>query len=291
MAPETADMTVFLAVVRQGSFSRAARSLLVSQPSVSERVVRLERAVGMRLFERGARGTSLTPAGSRFLPYAERVLDLLDEATREVHAVERARPLRIGVHTTFAHRAVPLVLDAIGQPPPKLTVRDAHSDQVIAMLLDGVIDVGFVLPGARPPQLRFVRLPSDPVVPVCSPSHDLAGANRLTLAALQDRAIALNRWGAGAELFTDQLLAAGVAEDQITECSDGVTALRLARDHGYVALVSRSLVSDAIDAGDLVRVPLRPAPRWSVPLALAYRAGDHREPAIAALRRAASAVV
>ncbi len=182
----------------------------------------------MRLFERGARGTSLTPAGSRFLPYAERVLDLLDEATREVHAVERARPLRIGVHTTFAHRAVPLVLDAIGQPPPKLTVRDAHSDQVIAMLLDGVIDVGFVLPGARPPQLRFVRLPADPVVPVCSPYHDLAGAHRLTLAALQDRAIALNRWGAGAELFTDQLLAAGVAEDQITECSDGVTVLRLA---------------------------------------------------------------
>jgi DNA-binding transcriptional LysR family regulator len=281
-------MTVFLVVVRQASFSRAATSLLVSQPAVSERIARLERALGTKLFDRGARGTSLTPAGSRFLPYAERVLDVLDEATREVHAVEHARPLRIGVHTTFAHRAVPLVLDAVGQPAPKITVRDAHSDQVIAMLLDGVIDVGFVLPGARPPQLRFVRLAADPVVPVCSPSHDLAGARRVALGALRGRAIALNRWGAGAELFTDQLLAAGVAEDKILECSDGVTAMRLARDHGYIALVTRSLLSDAITAGDLSRVPLRPAPRWSVPLALAYRATDHREPAIAAVRRAAS---
>src|SRR5262245_13684656 len=176
MAPETADMTVFLAVVREGNFSRAASSLLVSQPAVSDRIVRLERTLGTKLFERGARGASLTPAGSRFLPYAERVFDVLDEATRQVRAVERARPLRIGVHTTFAHRAVPLVLDAIRRPSPKITVRDAHSDQVIAMLLDGVIDVGFVLPGARPPQLRFVRLRADPVVAVCSPSHDLAGA-------------------------------------------------------------------------------------------------------------------
>jgi DNA-binding transcriptional LysR family regulator len=280
-------MSVFLAVVRQGSFSRAASSLLVSQPSVSERIVRLERTLGTKLFERGARGTSLTPAGSRFLPYAERVFDLLDEATHEVSAVERARPLRIGVHTTFAHRAVPLVLDAIDQPPPKVTVRDAHSDQVIAMLLDGVIDVGFVLPGARPPQLRFVHLVADPVVAVCSRSHDLAGARQVKLEALRGRPIALNRWGAGADVFADQLLAAGVNDEQITECSDGVTAMRLARDHGYIALVTRSLVRDAIDGGEVRRLPLRPAPRWSVPLALAYRAADHREPAIVALRRAA----
>jgi DNA-binding transcriptional LysR family regulator len=246
--------------------------------------VRLERTLGTKLFERRARGTTLTPAGSRFLPYAERVFDLLDEAANEVHAVERARPLRIGVHTTFAHRAVPLVLDAVGQPPPKITVRDAHSDQVIAMLLDGVIDVGFVLPGARPPQLRFVRLAADPVVPVCSRSHDLAGAWQVKLEAMRGRPIALNRWGAGADLFIDQLLTAGVTDEQITDCSDGVTAMRLARDHGYVALVTRSLVRDAIDAGDLERLRLRPAPRWSVPLALAYRAVDHREPAIVAVR-------
>ena len=161
------------------------------------------------------------------------------------------------------------------------------------MLLDGVIDVGFVLPGARPPQLRFVRLPADPVVPVCAPSHDLARRRNVSLGSLQGRPIALNRWGTGAEVFTDQLLSAGVAEAPITECSDGITsdgitAMRLARDHGYVALVAGSVAEDAIEAGELSRISLRPAPRWNVPLALAYRASDQREPAIAALRRAVS---
>jgi DNA-binding transcriptional LysR family regulator len=285
MVPETNDITVFLAVVQHGSFSRAASSLLVSQPAVSERMVRLERSLGTKLFERGARGTTLTPAGSRFLPYASRTVDLLVEASRAVEAGDHALPVRIGVHTTFAHRAVPLVLTAVGEPPPKITVRDAHSDEIIAMLLDGVIDVGFVLPGARPPRLRFVRLDPDPVVPVCSPEHDLAPARNVALPRLRGHRIALNRWGAGAEQFIDQLKAAGVTEDQVLECSDGVTTMRLARHHGYVALVTRSLVRDAIDDNELTRLLLRPAPRWTVPVALAYRASDHQVPVIATLRR------
>jgi DNA-binding transcriptional LysR family regulator len=287
MRAETSDIAVFVAVAQNGSFSRAARSLLVSQPSVSERMVRLERVLGSKLFERGARGSALTPAGSRLLPMAERVLDLLDEAARSVQSVDRPAPLRVGVHTTFAHRAVPLVLDAAGPPRPKITVRDAHSDEIIAMLLDGIIDIGFVLPGARPPQLRFVRLAADPVVAVCAASHDLAGERRVALGALRGRSIAMNRWGDGAEQFLDRLLAAGVTEDEVTECSDGVTALRLAVAHGYIAFVTRSLVQDMIGSDALTRLPLVPAPRWTVPLAFAYRASDHDEPVIAALLREA----
>ena len=86
------------------------------------------------------------------------------------------------------------------------------------------------------------------------------------------------------EQFVDQLLTAGVTEDQLTECSDGITALRLARDHDHVALVTRSLACDPIEAGDLKRVKLSPAPRWQVPLALAYRATDRHHPAITAVR-------
>jgi DNA-binding transcriptional LysR family regulator len=179
---------------------------------------------------------------------------------------------------------VPLVLDVVGEPRPKITVRDAHSDEVVAMLLDGVIDIGFVLPGARPPPLRFVALAPDPVVAVCSSADDLARAHRTPLAGLRGRPIALNRWGAGAEQFVDQLRAVGVTDDQFTECSDGITAMRLARDHGYLALVTQSLASDPIQAGELTRVKLSPSPQWSVPLAFAYRSADRHQPIIAALR-------
>ena len=65
MNPQTIDIEAFIEVVEKGSFGRAAGSMLVSQPSISDRIARLERAVGAGLFARRARGVVLTPAGER----------------------------------------------------------------------------------------------------------------------------------------------------------------------------------------------------------------------------------
>jgi DNA-binding transcriptional LysR family regulator len=283
MVMEAQDMAVFLAVVREGSFGRAATALLVSQPAVSERVVRLERAVGATLFNRGNRGASLTPAGERLLPYAQRTLDLLDEAGQAVRSIGQPPRLRVAVHSTFAHRAIPMVVEALTGLPRCLKFRDAHSDEILAMLLDGVIDVGFVLPATPPRGLRFISLPADPVVCVCGPHHDLAARTTVPLAALSDTFVALNGWGDEAARFLDHLRESGVPEWRWRECSDASTAIRLVRLYDHVGLVTRSSVADELADGSLVRLPLRPRPKWDVPLALTYRNADAHDPAIAAL--------
>ena len=145
MTMQTDDIAVFLAVVREGSFGRAAASLLVSQPAISERVARLERAAGASLFHRSTRGAALTPAGDAFLPYARRTLGLLDEATATLQALDEAPRLRVAVHATFAHRVVPLVLRSLHAVRRSVKVRDTHSDTIVAALLDGGCDAGFVV--------------------------------------------------------------------------------------------------------------------------------------------------
>src|ERR1700683_4228468 len=175
MTIQTDDIAVFLAVVREGSFGRAATALLVSQPAISDRVARLEREVGTSLFHRSTRGAPLTPAGDVFLPYARRTVDLLDDAAATLSTLDEAPRLRIAVHATFAHRVVPLVLRSLHAVRRSVKVRDAPTNTIIAALLDGGCDVGFVVPGARPRQLRFVALPPDPVVAVVAPTHPSAG--------------------------------------------------------------------------------------------------------------------
>lgn len=279
-------MTVFLAVVQQGSFGRAAASLMVSQPAVSERIGRLERTVGADLFTRSTQGVALTASGERLVPYAERTIRLVDEAAEVVRLADRPNPVRIAVHTTFAHRAVPIVLAAFEPEQRHVKVRDAHSDEIVTMLLDGVTDMGFVLPGARPAGLRFERLPDDPIVAVSAPTHPLAHRRAIALKALADHRIALNRWGSGADRFVQQLVDAGVPDEHLTECSDGVTALRLARLHDHIALVSTSLADEDLDAGRVAEIALRPRPGWTVPLALAYRKADHATDTVTAVRAA-----
>jgi DNA-binding transcriptional LysR family regulator len=285
MTIQTDDLVAFLAVVREGSFGRAATSLLVSQPAISDRMARLEREVGASLFHRSTRGAVLTPAGDAFLPYAERTVDLLEDAAATLHALDGAPRLRVAVHATFAHRVVPLVLRSLGTLHRSVKVRDAHSDTIIASLLDGGCDAGFVVPGARPRQLRFVGLPPDPVVAVVAPSHPLAGQN-VAVHDLVGHRVAFNRFGTGAAEFVLRLRRAGVPEWSWTECSDAVTALHLAAQDDHVAMVTKSLADVHAARGTVRQLDLRPHQRWTVPLTFASRSSDRDEPAVAAIRAA-----
>jgi DNA-binding transcriptional LysR family regulator len=283
MAIQTDDIAAFLAVVREGSFGRAASSLLVSQPAISDRMARLEHEVGARLFHRTARGATLTPAGDAFVPYAERTLDLLTDAAETLHALDGSPRLRVAVHATFAHRVVPLVLRSLEGLHRSVKVRDAHSDAIVAALLDGACDVGFIVPCARPRQLRFVTLPPDPVVAVVAPSHPLAGRSASMLDLTPHR-VAFNRFGPGADEFVERLRKAAVPEWRWTECSDTVTALHLAIQDDHVAMVTKSLADVHTARGAVHRLDLRPRVRWTVPLTYAYRSSDDADPATAAIR-------
>ncbi|HEX6021100.1 MAG TPA: LysR family transcriptional regulator, partial [Solirubrobacter sp.] len=87
------QLTYVLAAAKEGSFSAAADSLLLSQPSLSEQIRRLEAELGVALFVRAGRGVELTEAGRLFLPHAERTLA---EAEAAIDSVQQIRTLTGG---------------------------------------------------------------------------------------------------------------------------------------------------------------------------------------------------
>lgn len=86
------ELVAFLALHRTGSFTRAARTVHISQPGLSARIDRLERALGQRLVDRSTRPVRLTPAGEFLLPYATTAVDLLHDARSELVEAGRRRP-------------------------------------------------------------------------------------------------------------------------------------------------------------------------------------------------------
>ena len=86
----TDRIAYFLAVVREGSFSAAAKNMYVSQTAISQQIASLEKEMGCALFHRLSTGAVLTDQGEQFLPYAERLMGIqleLQDAFADAHRV------------------------------------------------------------------------------------------------------------------------------------------------------------------------------------------------------------
>src|SRR5246500_846687 len=108
---ELSDLQTFAAVARNGGITRAAEKLNTVQSNVTQRVKALEAEIGTALFERHSRGMTLTGAGRRLLPYAQRMAAPSREAMRAAREHgEPKGPLAIGSLETTAAVRLPLLL-------------------------------------------------------------------------------------------------------------------------------------------------------------------------------------
>jgi DNA-binding transcriptional LysR family regulator len=144
---ELSDLVTFSAVARLGGITRAADELNTVQSNVTNRVKALEAEIGTRLFERHSRGMTLTGAGRRLLPYAQRMAALSREAvlaTRDDG--EPGGPLAIGSMETTAAVRLPSLLAEFHRrfPAVQLTLRTAPTADLVAAVLDGALDGAFV---------------------------------------------------------------------------------------------------------------------------------------------------
>lgn len=273
------DLEVFLAVEREGSFGRAANVLMVTQPAVSERIRHLERVVGRKVFERTARGVTLTVAGAALLPYAHRCVALADEAIETARSADGTRSLVVAVHSTFAQRVIPLVVRALTPTPRRLAIRDVHSEVVAGLVLDGVADVGFALSASTPRGLNRIALAPDQIVCVVPEDHPLTTTRRPAITQLRSSLLAVNAWGDGVQQFLGRLTIAGIEDWRIRHCGDAATALTLARDEGHVAFVARTAYTG--NAPTHVRtVQLPGLSQWKIRLTLLHRTADGDDPLI-----------
>lgn len=146
---ELSDLATFAAVARTGGITRAAGQLNTVQSNVTSRIRALEAEIGVPLFARHARGMTLTDAGRRLLPYADRLNSLTHEALAAARDDGVAKgPLAIGAMETAAAVRLPPLLATFHQrfPDVQLALRTgptvALADAVISNTLDGAFVAG-----------------------------------------------------------------------------------------------------------------------------------------------------
>ncbi len=223
---EIRQLQSFRAVVREGSFTAAAKKLHMTQPAVSLHIKALEEQLGARLLDRDGRGVRLTPAGSVLLEAADAALASLQEASRridELQAPERGTVV-LACGDTVALHLLPPVLTRFRKsfPLADVTIRNEGSRAILDLLLSREADLGIV---TRPPWLDPALwsriLLEDPLVLVLPKKHPLAAKKRLALRDLQGEASVMLAKPAETRALIDRnLRASGVELTLVMESSN-----------------------------------------------------------------------
>jgi DNA-binding transcriptional LysR family regulator len=281
------QLRAFVAVARARRFTRAARTLGTTQPSLSRRVQQLERALGAKLVVRTPAGVVLTSAGERFLGHAERALASVDAGRTALEELsgEPRGTVALGSQPTISAYVLPALLARFlaRHREVVLRLREGLADQIEERLASGELDLAIMNLPVRRLDLAAQKLWQEDYLLVVPAAHRLASADRAV--ALADAVSEPLVVVPGAQA-THALFAAceekGVRPHVVVD-ADNLEAVRRMVERGLgVALLPRTMA----EATDARRVRALPIARGGVrrQVALVHRGEAYLTSAARALR-------
>jgi DNA-binding transcriptional LysR family regulator len=254
------ELQAFLAVIAERSFSRAATKMHRTQSAVSYAVQRLESKVGERLFHRSSNSGALTEAGEVLRQYAERLVQLADEAqlsVRELRDLRRGRVL-IGANEASIAMLLPVIAAFRSDHPQILIdVRRVHARHIGTEVLQGHLEFGVTTFPPRERRLRAVELGSDELVALVYPSHSFASRDKLRIVEWAREPIIIPNDPSPARERVMQLAEARGTPVNVQMALPTLEAIKLAvaMQLGITLLPRRCAVAE-IESGQLVAVPV-----------------------------------
>jgi DNA-binding transcriptional LysR family regulator len=271
---DLAQLEVFLAVAREGRFSRAAEKLHRTQSAVSQSIHKLEEDIGESLLDRSSRDGRLTDAGRVLQEYAERLLNLRDDATgalAELRELQRGK-LALAANEFTALYLLPVLAEFRRlHPMVRIMVQRSLGSHIPHDLLRHNSELGVLTYDPQEAQLRSIVVYLDELIFVVPPSHPLAAETQVSIRQL------------GTESFVAHIVPSPYRDKVIQAFQRHKTPLHMdvelptlqaiksfvAMGNG-VALVPAISVENELARGELRRIPVREL-RLHRKLRLVYR--------------------
>lgn len=305
---ELEQLRTFAAVARLGSLSAASGAVSLSQPAVSRQIQALERRLGVRLLERGARGVQLTEAGEMVARGAADVIARLEELEAELALLRGGEggTLRLGATVTVCLYLLPPLLRRYREryPRQEIVLVNERSRQIPELVRERRIDVGIASSTVPPPGVRRIPwrelslvlldsarnlLPRELLVSLLEPDGSTADSSQagnpgrepappLTLPDTPSPFVLATP--GSLRSLTEQVLAqAGIEPRVVAEADSLEVVKRLVQDGFGRAIVPAACVTDEDRAAGLRAYPLPPdAP--CLPVVLWLRDTPHAPPAV-----------
>ncbi len=243
------------AVVRTGSFSAAAKELGISQPSVSNHLLALEKHYQAQLIHRNGRLAEPTELCSEVLSRVRSVLAMTEEVEQILEGRKQLQTGTIRVGYSTYQFALPVISKFMEQYPDlNIEARAMASHDLIPLLQDGNFDVAFISAKSPPAELAALKMRTEKVVAVVGIDHPLAKSEKLQWKQVSDLPlIQREKSSETRRVFEACAMAAGISLETILalgSCGSIVTAVQNGMGVGI------ALAGEVTESDNLVTVPI-----------------------------------
>jgi len=259
---DLSQLEIFLSIAEEKSFSRAAEKMLRTQPAISITIKRLEEELGESLFDRSSKNGSLTEAGRVLLSYAQRMLNLRDEAIEavgELRGMFRGR-LTIGANeSTSLYLLPPLLMEYRKRfPNIKIEVFRNISEKIPLEVSERNLDFGFLSYDPMHPNLQSLEIHRDELVLVVPPKHRLAKQSLVTVKDLGEEQFVAHNVKTPSRTKIFELFAQYRTPLNIClELATLETIKEFVLLNAGIAILPRLAVEAEISSGKLAEVPVK----------------------------------
>jgi len=253
------QLLTFSRVAEEGSFTRAADLLNLSQPAVTRQVAALEAELTVPLIERPGKAFHLTPAGEIVFKYAREIVGLTDRCREEVLSLSHPERGQVSVAcvTTVGLVTLPGLIFEYRKLYPDVHIRvwSGRTRGVLDRMLDGSADLGLTSSPVMHPRLASLPLFDDPVVPVAAPSLAARLPDPIPLEVLSEQDLILYQAPSLFRTLVDGALEQAGVYARVAMEFDSHEAVRSAVNFGYgIALVPQEAVTEDLAQGRLLQL-------------------------------------
>lgn len=261
------QLEAFVQVAEGGSFSKAAKELFLTQPTISSHISSLERELNARLFVRNTKEVSLSEDGIKLYKYAKQMLDLQREieVTFGMDEEVESHAVTIAASTIPAQYLLPEVLTRFSEryPQEQIRIQETDSSKVVMQIVDHRVDIGFTGTVLEKKHCKYIPFYKDELV-IITPNtpkyQELAQGNKEDISWIKKEHVIMREEGSGTRKEAElQLKGAGVkfaGLDIIASIENQETIKKSVRQGMGISVLSKLATADEVANGEILAFPI-----------------------------------
>lgn len=249
-----AQLQVFVAAAKAGSFTRAAEEIGFTQSAVSQMIHALEKELGVSLFHRSRSGITPTSIGERMLQHARDILNITSCMTQEANMARglASGTLRIGSIPSVASRFLPGLLGSFRKrfPAVEILLLEGENDEINSWLANSVVDIGFTVHADK--DLQTIPLLQDEMMVILPDTHPLKDHSTLSFSQIANYCFIMPKDGCIKNMLHKNRISPSIT----FEVRDVTTILTMVQEYVGVTVMPELYIPQIIPK--VISIPLHP---------------------------------